>query len=222
MLFRSLKLREEDLPQWRTDKGGGIDLGQADFLVYLGPPNRLLGNPTVSSSPRSSARLLLQSCYQGEAGGPFKSPRVVFECDIPEKDLAYAVRVPKGSGLSQFGLLKQALESSLGFRTRGVREQRDQDVLVLKHVGPAAPAKAGNAALGALVRWPPNAIEAAGAPLNFLSAWIERETKKPVLDETGLSGEYDWRLKVKSFDLDALNAALKRSEERRVGKECRL
>jgi thiol-disulfide isomerase/thioredoxin len=211
---RPLKLREEDLPRLRTDKGGGIDLGQADFLVYLGPPNTLFGNPMVgpneSRTPRCSARVLLQSCYREEAGGPFKSPRVVFECDIPDKDFSYAVRVPKGSGLSQFGLLRQALESSLGSRTRGDREHRDQDVLVLKHAGPAAPAKAGgNAALGARVMYPPNAIWAEGATLNYLCQWIESETKKPVLDETGLAGEYDWRMKVKSFNLDDLNATLK-------------
>jgi hypothetical protein len=29
------------------------------------------------------------------------------------------------------------------------------------------------------------------------------------LDETGLSGEYAWSIKVKSFERDALNAALK-------------
>src|SRR5262249_15493488 len=157
-----------------------------------------------------SARLLLRRCYMEEAGGPIKSPRVVFECDIPEKEFGYAVRWPKGSGLSQFGLLKQALESSLGFRTRGAREQRDQDVLVLKHVGPAAPAKAGgNPALGGRIMFPPNAIVGEGAALNYLSGWIEKQTKKPVLDETGLSGEYDWKIKVKSFDLDDVNVPLK-------------
>lgn len=211
---RPLKLREEDVPRVRTDQAGGIDLGQADFLIYLGPPNPLLGNPMVGASesriPRVSARLLLQSCYQGEAGGWRKSPRVVFECDIPEKEVSYAVRVPKGSGFSQFGLLKEALEASLGFRTRGSREHREQDVLVLRHDGPAAPAKAGgNAALGARIMFPPNAIEAEGAPLDYLCHWIERETKKPVLDETALSGEYDWRIKVKSFALDDLNTALR-------------
>jgi hypothetical protein len=182
--------------------------------VYFGPPNNLIGNPMIgpneSRSPRCSARLVLQGCYMGEAGGWMKSPRVVFECDIPEKDFGYAVRVPRGSRLSQFTLLRQAAEAALDFRTRGDREHRDQDVLVLKHVGPAAPAKArGNAALGARVMFPPNAIVGERAGLTYLSQWIESQTKKPVLDETGLSGEYDWRIKVKSFDLDVLNGALK-------------
>jgi uncharacterized protein (TIGR03435 family) len=102
------------------------------------------------------------------------------------------------------------LESALGFRTRGVREHREQDVLVLKHVGPAAPAKpAGNPALGSRIMNPPNGIVGEGATLNWLSMWIESQTKKPVLDETGLLGKYDWNIKVKSFDRDALNGALK-------------
>ena len=57
--------------------------------------------------------------------------------------------------------------------------------------------------------YPPNAIIGEGATLNYLSGWLESQTKKPVLDETGLSGEYDWRIKAKSFEMDALNAALK-------------
>jgi thiol-disulfide isomerase/thioredoxin len=211
---RPLKAAAEGAPRLRTDQQGGLDLGQAEFLLYLGPPNALLGNPTVTPtearSPRVSARQLLQSCYVGEAGGPFKSPRVVFECDLPEKEFGYAVRLPKGSGLSPSRLLQEALESSLGFRTRGEREQRDQDVLVLKHIGPAAPAKAGgNPALGSRLMFPPNTIVGEGAHLRFLAQWIERNLKKPVLDETGLSGEYDWKIKVESFDEDDVNTALK-------------
>jgi thiol-disulfide isomerase/thioredoxin len=212
---RPLTLKEADLPKLRTDKGGGLDLGQADFLVYLGPPNDLLGDPTLgpyeSRSRSCPARVLLHSCYAGEAGGWEKSPRVLIECAVPDRDFGYAVRVPRGSGVSQFALLRQALESALGFRTRGDREQRDQDVLVLRHVGPAAPAKAGgNPALGGRVMYPPNAVVGEGAALKYLAAWVEGQTKKPVLDETGLAGEYDWRVKATSFDLDGLNAALKK------------
>jgi thiol-disulfide isomerase/thioredoxin len=211
---RPLAIRAKDAPRLRTDAAGGIDLGQADFLVYLGRPNDLLGDPTGGTtegrSRSCSARLILQGCYQDEAGGWEKSPRVLFECDIPEKDFGFAVHVPRGSGLSASSLLKQGLESALGFRTRGVREHREQDVLVLKHVGPAAPAKpAGNPALGSRIMNPPNGIVGEGATLNWLSMWIESQTKKPVLDETGLLGKYDWNIKVKSFDRDALNGALK-------------
>lgn len=211
---RPLAIRAEDAPRLRTDAAGGIDLGQANFLIYLGPPNDLLGDPmggpTEGRSRSCSARLVLQRCYEDEAGGWAKSPRVLFECDIPEKDFGFAVHVPRGSGLSASALLKQGLESALGFRTRGVREHREQDVLVLKHVGPAAPAKpAGNPALGGRIMNSPNGIIGEGVTLNWLSTWIESQTKKPVVDETGLLATYDWNIKVKSFDLHALNVALK-------------
>jgi hypothetical protein len=38
--------------------------------------------------------------------------------------------------------------------------------------------------------YPTNAIIGEGAPLRALSFWIEKQTKKPVVDETGLLGTY--------------------------------
>ena len=58
--------------------------------------------------------------------------------------------------------------------------------------------------------------------LGYVAGWIESNAKKPVFDETGLPGEYDWSLKVKSFELGELNAGLKKiglavtSERRKV------
>jgi len=134
----------------------------------------------------------------------------LLDCTIPERNFGYAVRVPKGSGLSQFSLLKQALEAALGFTTHGTRETREQEVLVLKHVGPALPAKAaGNPALGSRLMARRNASGGEGASLSFLATWIEGQVKKPVFDETGLSDKYDWKIQVKSLELADLNNALK-------------
>jgi uncharacterized protein (TIGR03435 family) len=43
-----------------------------------------------------------------------------------------------------------------------------------------------------------------------LVGWIARQSGKPVLDETGLEGTYDWEVKVKSAELEDLNAGLAR------------
>jgi thiol-disulfide isomerase/thioredoxin len=211
---RPLTLNQVATPRLRVVAKGGIDLGQADVLVYVGAPNNLLGDPMggphESKSRSCSAQILLRVCYQDDAGDGEKAPRVVLECDIPEREFGYAVRVPKGSGLKKSALLKPAVEAALGFRTCGTRELRDQDVFVLKHVGPDAPAKAaGDPALGSRVMWPPNAIIGEGTPVKALASWIERETKTPVMDDTGLSDSYDWQIKVKSFSMEDLNAALK-------------
>jgi thiol-disulfide isomerase/thioredoxin len=224
---RPLQASGDAIPRLRTDAKGGIDLGEANFLIYLGPPNDLLGDPVSGANEWKSrscpAQGLLESCYVREAGGWPKAPRIVFECAIPQKDFGFAVRVPEGSGLSAITLLKQAVESALGFRTRGDHESREQQVLVLKHVGPASPAKpAGNRALGSVVRFPANACIGESASLDDLSAWIEGRTKKPVINETGLGGEHDWKIKAESFALDDLNTALKsiglvlRPEQRKV------
>jgi peroxiredoxin len=198
----------------KTDKNGGIDLGKATYMVYLGPPNRVLGDPVagqkMSKSWMCGGELLLRSCYMEDAGGWQVSPRVVFECEIPDKNYGYAVKVPSGGRRAQAALLKGALEADFGFRTQGVREQREQDVLVLKHVGPERPGKpVGNPRFGGGVTFGENTCEGEGAEFIYLPNWLEREMKKPVFDETGLNEKYDWSVKFKSFELNDVNEGLK-------------
>jgi thiol-disulfide isomerase/thioredoxin len=212
---RPLALKEDASPRMRIAATGGMDLGSADILVYIGEPNNQLGNPMGSVNESKSrccdAKTLLLMCYREEASASGSAPRVVLECDTPKKDFGYAVRVPKGSAFRKEALLKPAVEAALGFRTSGKHESREMDVFVLRHVGPASPAKAvGDPALGSRVMWPPKAIIGEGSPIKDLAQWIERETKTPVVDETGLSDRYDWQLKLKSFAADDVNEALKK------------
>jgi hypothetical protein len=72
--------------------------------------------------------------------------RILFEGDIPDAEISYQVRVPPHSGLVALDVLQHAMESTYG--VRALRQQRDMDVLILKHQGPKGPTKAeGNQAL---------------------------------------------------------------------------
>lgn len=184
---------------------------EATYLVNLGPPNPRIGTPmagpTMAQSCRSSVRSILCACYGRSLAGS-DAHRVLFEDNILDAELGYQVRVPPQSGLVPLDLLQQALESSYG--VRAVRQQRDMDVLILKHEGPKKPAKrAGNPEkLGSRMMGNDTFVLGENEPIASLVGWIARRSGKPVIDETRLEGTYDWEVRVKSEKLEDLNAGL--------------
>ena len=197
-----------------AEKPASLNPDQAGFLVYVGPPGPDVGLARFGrddmAQPETDARTLIQYCVREEAGGWYKSPRVLLECDLPERKLAYRVRVPEGSAVSPFALLRQAVEAAIGVRLRIDRESREQDVWVLVRVGTATPAAPEGTLDRGRTMYAKNYNIGENSHLVDIAHWVE--VYRPglrVLDETGLEGKYDWTLKVKSYELEDLNAALK-------------
>jgi thiol-disulfide isomerase/thioredoxin len=207
---RPLSIQEAERPEPRVPagRGGAIEFADASFLVYLGPPNRLgevMMGPNEEGVPRDSVRHILQNVYFRGGVSPLL---LFFDVGVPvDKEFGYHIRVPAGSGVSTRDLLKQALESTLGIRA--VREQREMDVLLLKRIGEGSPPRAeGDPKLGGTVLLGDNFTRGQYSEISGLVGWLERVTRKPVIDETGLKGNFDWEFKVKSPGVADMNAAL--------------
>jgi hypothetical protein len=213
---RPLTVRPDPAPTRPTAANPSrLDLARAGVLVYLGPPGPEVGDDLSGrheiAGQQVDAGAIIQYCLREEAGGWYKSPRVLLECDLPARKFAYRIRVPEGSDLSPFLLLRQAVEAALGVRLRVDRESRQQDVWILRRVGPVAlDSPEGNPETGRTA-FGDRGIRGENSPVSHLADWIERgRPGMRVLDETGLEGKYDWILKVKSYGLDDLNDSLKK------------
>jgi uncharacterized protein (TIGR03435 family) len=209
---RPLEIRQdpESMPVVSASAGKEIGLRDALYLVYLGPPdarfNPPMAGPTEAQSPRANVRDILRASYAKSLSG---SPvhRIVFDEGVPDTEFSTQVKVPKGSSATPYDLLRTLVESIYG--VRGVREQREMDILVLKHVGPKRPSEAaGDAKLGRRVSLGDTFTRGENEPIITLAGWLAERTGKPVVDETALDRTYDWQVAVKSNTLEALNAGL--------------
>ena len=187
------------------DPHGMLDPRKASFLVYIGPPDSWIGSPFKSPTEarinHTSVRMFLQHHHRVTA------KRVVVEGDFQDQRLGYHVRVPAGSDLVPDAVLQKSLEAA--FSIRATRERREMDALFLKHIGPGKPDKAeGDPRLGEMVWFGDKWTRGEHSPIYGLVVWLEGRTGKLVVDETGLTGVYDWEVKIKSTKLNDVNAAL--------------
>lgn len=83
------------------------------------------------------------------------------------------------------------------------------EVLLLKRIGEGGPPRAeGDPALGSSVALGDNFTRGQYSELSGLAGWLERVTKKPMIDEIGPKDKYDCEFKIKSPKLADMNAAL--------------
>ena len=182
---------------------GTIDLNTAHYLVWVGPPTPGIGNPASGDrhmrTPRTSLASVLPHCY-GLSGH-----RVFFEGIDGGTELGYEVRLPPAHPRTAKEVLREALESAMGLRTR--REQRELDVVVLRRLGDRDGPKAGDDGPGQAM-WLDTFIEAENTGLDMLTTWVEQRLGKPVIDETGLRGTYTYSVRIKEQTAPAIRAAI--------------
>lgn len=128
--------------------------------------------------------------------------------NLPDSTKIYKVSVivPPGREDNLYPLFQQALATTFGISVR--REMRETEVFLLK------------AAEGSMVKLQPSqsAKEAGGnvrnrifskrQPIKRLTELLEMVLRRPVIDQTGLSGEYDWELPYSNVDKNVLHKAL--------------
>ena len=91
----------------------------------------------------------------------------------------------------------------------GRRETRDTDVLVLRLKNRDAPdLRPSTSSRGSMI-WTGNNIRATGQPMDFIVNVVEEQLKIPVVDKTGLTGNFDLKFKWRdSADGEALKQSL--------------
>ncbi len=133
--------------------------------------------------------------------------------EVRRKKVRVAARVAPAKGQDSFSRMRDMIVYGLNAAMMleiMVREE-ERDVLVLKRDGGGkSPAK--SAALGGsrkMEHGPDGAyMEAKGAGVDDLAVELEEWLGRPVVDETGLAGNYNFRVEVKKVDQAELNKAL--------------
>ena len=148
--------------------------------------------------------------------GWFSSVRMVVPNHLPKAKYDYIANLPTGSREALASLVKKK------FGLIGTIQMRDADVLLLrvKYIGSAGLKPAGTSPAGQKTEIQWGAISVTNTPLSTLASFLEDYFQKPVIDQTGLEGNYDisfnskddWRhpnlAKVKQAVLDQLGLEL--------------
>ena len=132
---------------------------------------------------------------------------VAISAGLPEQCFAFRVRVPRTSENGGKALLKQALSVAYRAEVRAVKKEKP--VLLLRYDGAAPHAGLVAAARGGSTGGRNGLWNAAGAEISALAGMLEGLLDIPVVDETGLTGNYDMNVEWTPGDRASLDAALK-------------
>lgn len=129
--------------------------------------------------------------------------------NLPESSQKYRVSVivPPGREETLYPLFQQALAATFGLQVR--REMRETDVIVLTvprgEVSKLQPSQAKEG-LNMMMR---GQIRSKKQPISTLTQLLEDIWGRPVIDKTGLAGEYDWELPYSRVDKTVLLNAVR-------------
>jgi uncharacterized protein (TIGR03435 family) len=143
-------------------------------------------------------------------------PQFIFHTvyDLPADQIDVQARLPEGTfdviatmpndREDQFDqVLRQAVE--LTFRVKARREKRDTDLYVLEKKDGESPRLTPSVMdSGSSTNVGPKRIELMNVPIAIIADALRSQLKKPVVDETGLSGRYDVVLEGRLDDVDSL------------------
>lgn len=116
--------------------------------------------------------------------------RVKPEFDLNAKRYTVVVRTPEGRHELMEPLLRQALESSLGFTAQ--KESSEAEAYVLGAPSKDTPKLKKHETGQQGYKYGPTGFAATDFGVDRLAEDLEQFLGKPVLDETGLKGRYDW------------------------------
>lgn len=128
---------------------------------------------------------------------------------VPESKEKYKVSVivPKGREEMLYLVFRQAVEAFFGVRTR--REKQEVDVFVLRVPEGKTFGLRPSPAAKETKSFGRGKIHAEKQPLTVLAETLENFLGRPVVDETKVSGEYDWELPYNYADKSLLLNALR-------------
>jgi uncharacterized protein (TIGR03435 family) len=130
--------------------------------------------------------------------------------NLPESSQTYRVSVivPPGQEDTLYPLFQQALTTTFGINVR--REMRETEVIVLTvppgKVSKLQPSQAKEQGPAMVTR---GQIRAIKWPIRALVESLENILGRPVIDKTGLAGEYDWELPYSRVDKTVLLNAVR-------------
>jgi uncharacterized protein (TIGR03435 family) len=175
-----------------TPAGAPAASGPTDLFKAVFRPAATTGEGTTQYD--STGRWIsLTLPPQDLIGTAFDVPpaRLVFEATLPWKLFEAEVRVPEGSEALLKPTLQQMILASL--KLTAERERREAEVLVLKAVpGPSA-LQPSRSVEGRVTRRG-TTVDSKGGGIDFIVRTIGGTTTMPVIDETGLTGGYDYFL----------------------------
>lgn len=198
-----LKQRVADDLEWdKKDAADGIvPLSQ----VIIKPSNANTGGvasrPGHITADGAVFQNLIDAAYQTT---PF---RVINNLPESNKKYKVSVIVPPGREESLFPLFQQALITTFGINVR--REMRETDVFVLsKTQGETIKLQPSQSAVQ-VYSTARGTIRAKKQQIKTLAELLENILGRPVIDKTGLAGEYDWELPYSHVDKNILLNAVR-------------
>jgi uncharacterized protein (TIGR03435 family) len=201
----SLPLKESIADDLDWDQAVTSDQIKPLMQVIIKPSNATTGGSKSESGHFTADGAVLSNlivaAYQTS---PF---RIVNK--LPESSQKYRVSVivPPGREETLYPLFQQALATTFGLQVR--REMRETDVIVLTvpqgKVSKLQPSQAKER-LSVVMR---GTIRANKQPIKTLIDDLESIWGRPVIDNTGLSGEYDWELPYSRVDKTVLFNAVR-------------
>ncbi|HKQ49780.1 MAG TPA: TIGR03435 family protein [Phycisphaerae bacterium] len=145
-----------------------------------------VGKMSLVSNPPLN---LLSSVYQTPAY------LVDLRATLPDGYYDVVASLPAGKAEQLYPLLRRATETAFGITTRRERRESDVYVLTLPEGGSSLLKPTAMASGGSGTRSSTDKIELTGETLKRLAALLGTRLSTPVIDETGLAGRYDIKLK---------------------------
>jgi uncharacterized protein (TIGR03435 family) len=200
----SLPLKESIASDLDWDRAAKSD--EIVTQVIIKPSNASTGGVKTQSGHVSADGAVLMNLIEAA----YQTPTFRIVNNLPESSQKYRVSVivPPGRENALYLLFQQALTTTFGINVR--HEMRETDVIVLTvppgKVSKLQPsqAKEQGPAMTAHGR-----IRAIKWPIRALVESLETIWGRPVIDKTGLVGEYDWELPYSRVDKTVLLTALR-------------
>ncbi len=190
-----------------TSRASGDDQLPALFEVCVRPS---LGHTARMSSGPGRLSIIGQpiQCAIATAYG-VQQTRIDDRAALPGDSFDIVVTVPEHHQELVEPLLRQALEATFDFTAR--REERTMDVFVLKvaegglqkRLRPTA-STGGSSSSTTL-----DLFSAVNHPIGSLAGMLESRLQRPVLDQTDLSGHFDWEVRLEHRDIESAREAVR-------------
>jgi|SRR5947207_1567197 len=193
------------LTQPSSDHRGGIRPGYVPyggeheqtnlFQVVIRPTPPEMQNGSSMASGNGSLTIcgntvfdVLSTCYN------INLVRVITNSALPEGKYDFIIKTPSNDGEVARSWLRQAVETTFGLH--GKRETREVPVYILSVLKPATDNFTPTVSTGGSSgQSGPGRLQAINQPVGSLASGLETNLRTPVVDETGLTNNYDFELK---------------------------
>jgi len=200
------------LPKVTPEKAAVVDVDAGPEPLF-----EIMIRPSAGGFPRSArdSRKYEASAHRlhDAIAFAYETPRtrIAAESELPDGLFDFRACVPSESGRLR-ACFQQALETAFGFRTQ--RDTREVEALVLTAPGGPGPGLTPTASTGGTYgSWGGGRLSGVNHSLATIARQLERHVEMPVLDETGLEGQFDWSI---LYD-EGVEGDLLREVERELG-----